>query len=247
MKKLIVCILLISLCNKQFAQIEKGTALPGFSVNGTYSSNKDDQSYNYNAINKTNNWQSGFNFKYGKFVKENLLLSFNIGYTYQEQNFKYEQAAYPLYLGTEKINKNILNAGISLLKYKFITENFGVDYGGSFSVSYSDGFDRHAGTLQVGVQDSLGYFSYYPVPYTTSQYQNSISASFNFTGGIFYFLSKNLSLTGSLGLFNLSYSTSPYTKQKNHEIQSTFNASLTPSFNAFGVGLVYFIRPKKTS
>ncbi len=210
--------------------------------NGNYNSSTNDRSLGGLQTRKSYNWQTGINLSRGKFIKDNLLLSFNVGYTYSYRHLQSIDINDHLNNTKSESNTNTASAGISLLKYKFITENFAVYFGPSLSMSYSDGFEKDEGNHSYYTYDSLGNSLVNIVPYTTSAFQNSITTNINFNAGIVYLLNKNLALTGRIGFFSANYTASYYSNFG--ETQNSFGISLTPSFNAFGAGLVYFIRPK---
>jgi hypothetical protein len=237
MKKYFIFSLLILLANRQFAQIEKGTLVPGIIINGYYS----------NALNKDtirssvdNQWRTGFNMTFGKFIKENLLMSFTLGDFYSSSNSKSESV--PIYFNnySNKQISNAVSAGVSLSKFKFINEVFAVSFGPSFSFGFADG--KSTRTIFEKHYDSNNNLYY--TQSSISTYENSILAQIYLSAGIRYFISKNLSINGSLGFFSASYTTSPYLTEKKHSEQNYLAFSLTPSFNAFGAGLTYYIRPK---
>src|SRR5205823_375214 len=135
MKKYFILALLILLANKQFAQIEKGTRLPGFALNGLYSATTLSDSA---VSHKNYNWLAGLSIRYGKFIKDNLLLSGSLGYSYNDRNYKDGYSLSPYSGITQDNYSNSVTCGIGISKYKFITENFAVTFGPSLTLSYSD-------------------------------------------------------------------------------------------------------------
>src|SRR6185437_9056099 len=79
MKKIPVLLLFVLLSVKQYAQIEKGTYVPSISLNGNYTTRPfSDTVY----TGKSNNWNLGSTLGFGKFIKDNLLLTGNVSYTH---------------------------------------------------------------------------------------------------------------------------------------------------------------------
>jgi hypothetical protein len=241
MKKLILISIAILIITKQYAQIEKGTTLPGFSLSGMYSkTHSNSGTFLPYYDNSGHNYQLGVNLKYGKFVKDNLLVGFNVGYGYNSREYDVNyQSSYPNI--QSKSRQNGINAGLYLLKYRFITDNFCITYGASFNLAYTESNNNDIGATQS--YDTMGviHYSYY----STTSFDNTAQANINLTAGINYFVTKNLAITGSIGFFSANYTAYPYLK-KNKEIeQNSINLNLLATYNAFGAGLVYFIRPKK--
>jgi hypothetical protein len=241
MKKTIALLLFTLLSAKQYAQIEKGTYVPSISINGTYNTRPySDTIYG----GKTNSFNLGSTLGFGSFIKDNLLLMGNLSYTHSQakSDYTYDAAnnSYRNY-GSSSFG-NTESIGASLLHYKFLTENFAIRYGGSFSVNYTESINRNYNYTRG---------TYYPLTATygpdvlhnTSTYSNSLGVQLNLLAGIQYFVSKNLALTGTMGFFAIADSYSPYQHVKKQDTH-TLSASLTPSFNAFSVGITYYFRPK---
>lgn len=241
MKKLILIIVSVLIINKQYAQIEKGTSVPGFSLSGIYTkSHANSGTYLPYYDNSQINYQAGVSLKYGKFVKNNLLLGCAVGYLYNDrENTVNYQSSYPN--TTEKSKQNSVNAGVYLSKYKLIKNDFYITYGANFGLSYTESNNNNVQALVT--YDSLGvaHFTSYP----TTSFDNSVQASLNLTAGINYFVTQNLAITGSLGFLNASYTAYPYQKKNNEVDRSNIDVRLFATYNAFSAGLVYFIRPKK--
>ena len=230
MKKTIVLISFIILSTRQYAQIEKGTYVPSIAINATYSDNpQKDSLYSSKFIN----WSATASLGFGRFIQNNLLLTGYFSYGHSNSKTDFVDNTYSYKNNGISDFSNMESIGGSLLKYKFLTENFAIRYGASCSVFYSETTNR-----------SYRYYQTPPLLYrTSSSYSNSFSAQLNLLAGIQYFVSKNLALTASMGFFNTSYMYSPYQKIKQVD-SHTLSFSLTPSFNAFTAGLSYYIRPK---
>ena len=239
MKKTIVLISFKQLSTRQYAQIEKGTYVPSIAINATYSDNpQKDSLYSSKFIN----WSATASLGFGRFIQNNLLLTASLSYGHTNFKSDYVDNKHSYNNSGENDFGNGESIGASLLKYKFLTENFAIRYGASLSVSYSETISRAYSYLQ-GVYDPVSGTYGDRILQTASSYSNLFGATLNLLAGIQYFVSKNLALTGTMGFFNTNYSYSPYQKTKQTEAHSlTF--SLTPSFNAFTVGLSYYIRPK---
>lgn len=230
MKKIFFFALLLFLANFLCAQIPKGTYVPSIAVNGAYTNSiEKDSAHNIKSYNS----QAGLTIRYGKFIKENLLLSGQLNYTKLLSSETYSYTTIPNSDYSYQSNKNVATAGILLSRYKFITESLCIDFGPSFNLSFAD-----------GIITQNRYISSNNLLNKQSSYQNSVTAQVYFTAGLQYFLNKNLAISGSLGAFSLGYTTSPYLKEKKHIDQNSFNFYLTPSFNFFNAGLTYYIRPK---
>ena len=231
MKKTIAIIFFAAISIKQYAQIEKGTYLPSISMSASFTDNPKKDTI---SSTKSNSFSYNVGVGFGKFIKDNLLLisSFNYGHSNSKSDYIHNNSSNGN--NGQSFFSNSESIGASLLKYKFLTENFAIRYGASLSISYSETINR--------------YYNYYPnngnpVFEQEITYSNSLGVTLNLLAGIQYFVSKNLALTGSMGFFSTNYSYSPYQKIKHSETQ-TVTFSLTPSFNAFSVGLSYYIRPK---
>ncbi|HWY12751.1 MAG TPA: hypothetical protein VN026_15565 [Bacteroidia bacterium] len=239
MKKIILLSSFFLLCNREYAQIEKGTYVPSISLNFGYSSSPDNNKGISSKIN--DRWNGGATIGFGRFIKNNLLISGSIGYGYSYQNSSYTNN-YNVYdsNGSKSYSNSVTLSG-GLFKYKFFNENFAIRFGANITSAYSDGFSKNYS------------YNYYVDTYgnptwinnNSDSYKNAISVQGNLQAGILYFLNRNLALTGSMGFFSASYSMSPYQKLKNKTDDAhTLSFSLTPSFNAFSLGLTYYIRPK---
>jgi len=237
MKKTIALLLFTLLSVKQYAQIEKGTYVPSVSINGLYSTSPKSDSA---LSSKYNNWNLGTTLGFGRFIKDNLLLTGTVSYTHTGSKANYT------YVKTLNNNNgtsgfgNTESIGASLLHYKFITENFAVRYGASFSINYTESISRRYNYYDSYYNLNGAYVS---VLYSNSVYSNSLGIQGNLIAGIQYFVSKNLALTGNMGFFAITDSYSPYLHTKKID-EHTLNVSLTPSFNAFSAGLTYYFRPK---
>jgi len=224
---------------KQYAQIEKGTYVPSVALSGLYSTSPRTDTV---SSSKYNSWSLGSNLGFGRFIKDNLLLTGTLSYNHT--NTKSD------YVNTKFVNNNRGNSsfgnnesiGASLLRYTFITENFAVRYGAACSIGYGEAINRTYYYNGSGYNYATGTYATETLR-QTSGYTNTISGQINLVAGIQYFVSKNLAITGNMGFFNISDSYSPYQHIKKIDTH-TINVSLTPSFNAFSAGLTYYIRPK---
>jgi hypothetical protein len=236
-KKIIVSVILIAISTKQYAQIEKGTYVPSITITGGYTNSPyKDTIYS----SKTNNWNIGANLSFGKFIQENLLLTGSFGFVHSNSKTDIIGKSPPLVNKGSSGFGNNESVGGSVLKYKFLTENFAIRYGASLSISYIETINRDYYSVTSYVQATSSFNTF---TNSSTSYSNSLGATLNLLMGIQYFVSKNLALTGTMGFFNTSYMYSPYQKVKQVDTH-TLNFSLTPSFNAFTVGLSYYIRPK---
>ena len=240
MKKTIALIAFLAVSTKQYAQIEKGTYVPSISINAIYTSNPAKDSL---SANKNNLWNSTVTLGFGKFIQDNLLLSGSLIYAhyYSKRDEVGNKNSYANN-GSSFFGNNE-SIGAYLLKYKFLTENFAIRYGASLSIAYSETINRRYYYYQSGYNSLTGTYASNALENVFS-YTNSLGATLNLLAGIQYFVSKNLALTGSMGFFGTTYSYSPYEKVKKVDTH-TLTFSLTPSFNAFSVGLSYYFRPKK--
>ena len=239
MKKTIALISFIILSTRQYAQIEKGTYVPSIAINATYSANPSKDTL---SSSKINTWGATTSLGFGRFIQDNLLLTGS--FVYGHSNSKYDKIAskHPSENDGNSSFGNNESIAASLLKFKFLTENFAIRYGASLSVSYSETINNGYSYLQ-GVYDPVSGTYGDPILQRYSSYTNTLGITLNLLAGVQYFVSKNLALTGNMGFFSTNYNYSPYQKVKQTEAHSlTF--SLTPSFNAFTVGLSYYIRPK---
>ena len=238
MKKTIALISFMILSTKQYAQIEKGTYVPSMAINATYSDSPQKDTL---SSNKTSTISVNTSLGFGRFIQDNLVLIGSLGYGHSNSKYDYVNNASSYKNSGNSSFGNSESIAASLLKYKFLTENFAIRYGASLSVSYSETISRNYWYTRV--------YDYSTNTYTGSEigkstfYSNTLGATLNLLAGIQYFVSKNLALTGSMGFFNTAYSYSPYQKVKHGDTQ-TLTFSLTPSFNAFTAGLSYYIRPK---
>src|ERR1700746_4053061 len=114
MKNLLVLSALLLLTNTQFGQIQKGTYVPSFALNGLYSSSMTSDSAH---TNKNYNWQAGLTLRYGKFIKDNVLLSGLFNYTKLYSSSKYNYTSTPYSNQSFNGDKNIVSVGVSLFKY----------------------------------------------------------------------------------------------------------------------------------
>jgi hypothetical protein len=239
MKKTAVFLFFTLLSVKQYAQIEKGTYVPSVSINGTYNTSPQSDSVSSSKSSRAN---LGVTLGFGRFIKDNLLLTGNLSYNHSnsiDDNTKtkiaYSDRGSSSFANTESI-------GASLLHYTFITENFAIRYGVSCSVNYGESINRQHYYEGSNYNPATGTYMNESL-ITTSGYSNSLSIQLNLQAGIQYFVSKNLALTGNMGFFSISDSYSPYQQIKKIDAH-TLNVSLTPSFNAFSAGLTYYFRPK---
>ncbi|HTD41116.1 MAG TPA: hypothetical protein VK671_10885 [Mucilaginibacter sp.] len=237
MKRNLILYLLLFFSHKFLAQIEKGTYVPSISLNCSYQTSPVKDS----TANSTQNyiWNAGCTIGFGKFIKDNLSLGASFNYTYGYSRKTYvNNNSYQ----ANTDNKNYTyseNLSISLLKYKFIGENFALRFGPTLSAYFSEG--RSNSQFYIFDASNGTYSQQNP-----TSYYNSLISSGSLSAGIQYFLNKNIALTGNMGFFAINYTYSPYQKMKHPNSEAyTLNLSLTPSFNAFNVGLIYFIRPKK--
>jgi hypothetical protein len=237
MKKTIALILFIAISTKQYAQIEKGTYVPSISVNGNYTTSPTKDTV---SSNKNNKYSITTNLGFGRFIKDNLLLTGTFSYGHSGSKSDYTNNQNHYYNKGSNSFGNTESIGVSLLKYKFITENFAIRYGASCSVSYNELISRSY-QYQERYNNSINAYEY--IYLNGTSYSNSLGAQLNLLAGIQYFVSKNLALTGNMGFFNVSDNYSPYQKAK-HINASTLTFTLTPSFNAFSAGLTYYFRQK---
>ena len=236
MKKTIAIIFFAAISIKQYAQIEKGTYVPGVSIGITYGSTP--QKDSLSSI-KSSTFSVTTNLSFGKFIKDNLLLTGVFSYVHSNSKTDYTFNKYPSENEGSSSFGNTESIAASLLKYKFFTENFAIRYGSSFSASYTEQISRNYSYDQT--RNSTGIYTNTLSKETT--YYNILGVSLNLVLGIQYFVSKNLALTGSMGFFSANYSYSPYQKTKHGDLE-LLSFSLTPAFNAFNAGLSYYIRPK---
>jgi len=141
MKKIPVLLLFVLLSVKQYAQIEKGTYVPSISLNGNYTTRPfSDTVY----TGKSNNWNLGSTLGFGKFIKDNLLLTGNVSYTHSggKSDYTYSVASNSYKNSGNSNFGNTEGVGVSLLHYKFITQNFAIRYGGMLSVNYTEMISR---------------------------------------------------------------------------------------------------------
>src|ERR1700758_4788851 len=100
------------------AQIEKGTYVPGISLNGSYLYNPYKDSLN---TRNSSYFNAGVALKFGKFICNNLLLTPTVNYSYN-QNKSFSEFI-PLVTNPSTFDKNSSNytntigVGIGLLKY----------------------------------------------------------------------------------------------------------------------------------
>jgi len=238
MKKTSVLLLFILLSVKQYAQIEKGTYVPSISINGQYSTSPKSDSV---LSNKSNTANLGVTLGFGRFIKDNLLLTGTASYTHSGNKTDETYIKTPDNNRTYNSFGNTESIGASLLRYTFITENFAIRYGASFSINYSESINRQSYNEGGPYNPATG--TYATILTTSSTYTNSLGIQGNLVAGIQYFVSKNLALTANMGFFAISDSYSPYGHIKKED-GHTLSLSLTPSFNAFSAGLTYYFRPK---
>ncbi len=239
MKKTIAIILLTMLSTRQYAQIEKGTYVPSISINASYGSNPQKDTV---SSTKSSSWNSTASFGFGRFIKDNLLLTGSVSYNHSNSKQDYVYVKTPLQNYGLSSFGNTESIAAQLLKYKFITENFAIRYGVSFNINYIESINRNYNYNGESYNPTTNHYTY-NLYETSSHYTNTFGAGMNLLAGIQYFVTKNLALTGNMGFFSASYSYSPYEKSKQASSQN-LNFSLTPSFNTFSAGLTYYFKPK---
>jgi hypothetical protein len=221
MKKSILFFCFAFISSKFFAQIEKGTIVPSLTMQVVAGNNQ-------TVLGTSGNKYSFLSFSiapgYGRFIRQNLLLKI-------EPTFN-KSKSITEFLSGNGMDTRILNSDFgmglrcSMTKYKFISENLAFGISSSVYGGFSEGGSKTIGNIT-----------------NSDSYHNSVSATIQIFGNVNYFLTKNLVLSASFGVAGLNYQYSPYSTAKHiHNHNITFNFS--PSFNNFGAGLSYFIRPK---
>jgi hypothetical protein len=158
MKKTIVFIIFIALSKKQYAQIEKGTYVPSIAINGGFTNNPSkDSTYSI----KSNTLTYGTNLGFGRFVKDNLLLTGSFSYGHSSSKLDYVDDTYSYNNYGNSSFSNSEGIGVSLLKYKFLTENFAIRYGSSFSASYTETINRRYNNDNPTINPQTGTYMGY--------------------------------------------------------------------------------------
>lgn len=232
---LIFCFLLLSFVSN--AQIEKGTLLPGAQINIRFSgqNNKD------SSQTKTSNSNQGFGFtlSHGRFIKDNLLFLIAVNYT--NSAYKYSQNVSKLngYINEQSNSTNTSEIVFDLRKYKFISPELAFYYGSSITLGFQESLQKNKFPNPIS-DPNTGAIVY--ISQQTSTYTNYILGGINLNTGFQYFLTKNIALLANINFFNLKYFYSlSANSKKGTDTKLEFTA--LPSFNNFGLGVNYFIRP----
>ncbi len=242
MKRICVIIFLCASLNSSFGQIAKGTRVPAGAINlyGSRTTVTDSMRKNLNRY-----FQNSIGLNYGKFIKENLLLSFGIGYTL---NWNRSSTEYKTLVNNPILNNKsfeILQSpsiNLSIEKFHFLNEKIAISYGASLRLYFEE----------TRVNRNFWFPIYNPALNTTTHeerfynsYNNKIGTLVNLNTSLHYFITKKLSLSGSIGYCNFNYSYLPYSKQKFNITEHVFTFQLIPNFNNFNIGLTYYIQPKR--
>lgn len=140
MKKHIVLIFFTLLVSYSlFSQIEKGSSMMGFNLNGNYSQHKNNTGF------KTFSYTSGFgiNPNVGYFIRKNTCVGISTGYMYTKQfsnNYIINNPALGVFDTDYVANKNVINEfhiGLFFRKYFFLNSQFALATHLSTSANYS--------------------------------------------------------------------------------------------------------------
>lgn len=237
--RLIIFCILFSISNC-YAQIEKGTLLPSASTfiwgqkNTTQDSLKNKNTSSY--------FNSGINLYFGKFIKENLLLTLGFGYSFQKTTNE-QHGKKPNKYNTLSTNYNQTESILfGLQKFKFISKELGFKYGFNFDLGFIE-INRKSDVLQYNSYDVNTGETIYTNLKSTS-YTNNLYSGLSFNSGFLYFINKNISLNANISFLNYRFAYSVYEKTKNKANVYDHSFSAFPGFNNFSVGISYFFRPK---
>lgn len=188
MKKIILTLLVLSISFSFYAQLTKGTFMPGINLNyNQLSIHSQDSSHGKNfsnSVSKRSNFSTSINFGY--FIKNNIAIGVTSGFQTNKQTSENTNS-----LSNYKIDQkeNVFNAGVFLRYYKMIKESkFGVF--AQFQSLYSRGKSTNN---QEGYNNS-GYLyqSYYDE-------QKSNSYNFSINPGIVYFITNKIGVETTFG------------------------------------------------
>ena len=219
MKKLYALAFTVFVCSMAHAQVKKGDIVLG----GNLGYNNQSQSIDNNGSglysNKSDNLTIAPSF--GRVVKDNLVLGFDIAYNYTKSTYSSQQGS----------TGNGFAAGVFLRKYRPLGNNF-----------YLFGQSRLSGSYMHTTLDQQ------PGSQPVSDVNNIYGFTLQFFPGIAYALNAKWQLEAGLpNFFAISYSnskdTQTFTAQPDsHNNLRTFSvqSSLTGS-TALSVGLRYFI------
>jgi hypothetical protein len=219
MKKLYLffCLILTGFISN--AQIGKGTVMLG----GNLSYDESSSSNNGAASNK--NTDLALNPSFGKAIKDNLILGFDVTYGHGTSSEK----------GVFDETSNSFGAGIFLRKYKFLGNGFYL-----FGQSRLGGAYSHGSTTSPSDPNS----PYNPV----SDVSNSFTLSLGFEPGIAYALNRKWQLEIALpDFFAVNYGhskeTVTYTSEpKDENASNNFSAASTlTGTNVVSIGVKYLI------
>ena len=166
MKKIsfiIFCSVLLS--NLVFAQIEKGSTMMGFNLNGTYTQNKNNTGF------KTFTYASSFNINpnVGFFVRKNSCVGFSTGYYFNKgfaNRYDINSPSLGVYDTSYSESKEITNSfGLDLFyrKYWFLNDKFslaanistGFSYGLVKDIYHTDNYNAVAYSYNLGFNIGL--------------------------------------------------------------------------------------------
>jgi len=218
---------------KLFAQIEKGTLMTGVLINGNYTTTP----FKDTLYTQTNyKWNCGANVGFGTFIKNNLLLIVKADYSlgYSENKTLYNSPFNYFNNNEVQTNTNSITPSIILSKYFFVTEKMAFSLGAGISSSYSK-------AISVTTYYDWPFVSN---PYTLTSKQNILAFQVNLLAGIYYFITKNIAISGNMCFFPLTYTEYP---SKTNVQKQGFSFNNGNVFSNYGIGITYYLRHKVTT
>lgn len=234
MKKIAFAILAITLTNSYYAQLSKGTFMPGAGINYYYdsTSNHDTTNKNYssNKISSLN-----LHMKFGYFITNKIVIGIIGGYRKYSGKSTSEYTSSNRVTNSSKQISNTVYTGLFLRSYK-ITNNGKFGFFGQLTSVYGIGK-----TLENSKYTNDGI-----ITLNNEYHKTSNSFDVNLSAGVVYFVHDKIGIEASFGAIGYNrQSNKSYDKSKQTGYGNETGFYTNFSMNSIQLGVNYYLGRKK--